>query len=113
MKPIIKLDIEIYTKDNGCAPVIEWLESLDKKVRYRVKERLDRIALGNLGDYKTLSEGVCELRLAFGPGFRIYFSKIGDTIILLLNSGNKSTQNKDIKQAVAYWKDYLSKRKIH
>ena len=107
---IFQNNIEIYVTQNGKKPFIDWLESLkDKTVRYRIKERLDRVALGNLGDYKIIENQVYEFRFAFGSGYRIYFGKEGDNIILLLCGGNKSSQKKDIKNAIAYWKDYLSR----
>jgi len=100
--------IELYTTEKGEQPFIQWLESLkDKAGRYRIKERLDRVALGNLGDHKYIRDGVSELRLDFGPGYRIYFGEERETIVLLLCGGDKSTQRKDIKKAITYWKDYL------
>lgn len=107
---IIKRQIEIYCATNGKKPFIVWLESLkDSKNRYRIKERLDRIALGNMGDCKALKNGVFELRLDFGSGYRIYFGEENHKIIVLLCGGDKSTQEKDIKKAVKYWEDYLSR----
>ena len=101
-------NIEIYITDNGKKPFIEWLEALDKPIRYRVKERLDRVMLGNLGDWKSVGEGVAELRLNFGSGYRIYFGQEGDTLILLLSGGDKTSQKKDIKKAQQYWKEYIT-----
>lgn len=101
-------NIEVYITNNGKKPFIEWLESLDKSVRYRVKERLDRIALGNLGDWKSIGEGISELRLNFGSGYRIYFGQEGDKLILLLCGGDKTSQKKDIKKAQQYWNNYLT-----
>ena len=69
--------LEIYMTQQGRKPFVEWLESLkDKSLRYRIKERLDRVALGNLGDYKSIGYGISELRLDFGSGYRIYFADI-------------------------------------
>lgn len=99
--------IAVYAKPNGKMPFIDWLESLDKPIRYRVKERLDRIALGNFGDYKAIESGISEFRLAFGARYRIYFAQQNDNIILLLCGGDKRSQKKDIKNAIAYWHDYL------
>lgn len=105
-----KNQIEIYSTREGKFPFITWLESLkDKSIRYRIKERLDRVALGNLGDYKVLSEGLVELRLHFGAGYRIYFAWEGSRIIVLLCAGDKSSQKRDIKKAASYWKDYLER----
>ena len=104
-----QIKIEIYVANNGKAPFITWLESLkDKTVKYRIKERLDRITLGNLGDYKLLAQGISELRFNFGSGYRVYFGRHDEEIVLLLCAGDKSTQEQDIKKAKEYWKDYLS-----
>lgn len=104
---IIKRQIEIFCTTNGKKPFVSWLESLkDKKIRYRIKERLDRIALGNMGDCKPIREGVSELRLDFGPGYRIYFAEEKQKIVILLCGGDKSTQEKDIKKAIQYWEIY-------
>lgn len=103
-------ELEYYVTESGEMPFITWLESLkDSKVRFRVKERLDRVALGNLGDHKRVAEGVSELRLHFGSGHRIYYGEIGNKVILLLSGGDKSGQSRDIKKATAYWKDYLER----
>ena len=101
--------IELYVTKSGQKPFIEWVESLGSVVRYRVKERLDRISLGNMGDHKYLGDGISELRLDFGSGYRIYFAEEGKTIVLLLCGGDKSTQKKDIKKSTGYWKDYQSR----
>jgi len=76
MNYILKKQLKVYVTEDGRKPFIEWLESLeDKTIRYRIKERLDRVALGNLGDHKFISDGVYELRLVFGSGYRIYYPK--------------------------------------
>lgn len=68
--------------------------------------RLNRVALGNLGDVKSVGAGVSELRLAFGKAYRVYFTQEGDKIILLLCGGDKGSQDKDIRQAKAYLQDF-------
>lgn len=106
----IKKELAIYVTSNGNKPFVEWLESLkDKKIRFRIKERLDRVILGNLGDHKPIGKGVSELRFNFGSGYRIYYGEDEDTIILLLSGGDKSTQSKDIKKAQQYWQDYVKR----
>jgi putative addiction module killer protein len=110
MHPTHEIEIEIYTTETGELPFTEWLESLkDKTARYRIKVRLDRVSLGNLGDYKPVERGVSELRLKFGPGYRIYFGYADKTVVLLLCGGDKSSQEKDIKRAIYYWEDYLAR----
>ena len=112
MKIMQAISIEIYSTDDGYAPFIVWLEALkDNTTRYRIKERLDRVSLGNLGDYKPLERGVSELRFDFGPGYRVYFGQTKRKIVLLLCGGEKSGQKKDIKRAIQYWQDYL--REVH
>ena len=94
------------TKD-GSSPFITWVKALrDRKAQNKIELRLKRVELGNLGDYKSVGEGVYELRLDVGPGYRIYFAQVGKTLILLLCSGDKSTQDKDIQQAQQYWRSY-------
>lgn len=102
--------LEIYVATDGKKPFVEWLERLpDKAMRYRIKERLDRVALGNFGDHKTVGKGVFELRCAFGPGYRVYYGEVEDIIILLLCGGDKSSQKQDIRKAQLLWEEYLSR----
>jgi putative addiction module killer protein len=107
MKEIKRKIIKIYQQDSGECPVVSWLESLDPSVRQRIKSRLARVTLGNLGEYKILGKGISELKFKFGSGYRIYFSEVDDVIVLLLCGGDKKNQNNDIKLARAYLKDYL------
>lgn len=110
MKENKKRNLRNYKTQSGKIPFLDWLNSIkDPVVRHRIRRRLDRVELGNLGDYKILEEGVCELRLDFGPGFRIYFAEEGDVIVILLCGGDKSTQEKDIKTAKKYWKELLER----
>lgn len=102
-------EIQIYTRQNGETPVLLWLESLDETIAGRIKTRIDRISLGNFGDCKSVGAGIYELKMRFGAGYRVYYAKIGAKIILLLSSGNKATQNKDIKNARKYLIDYLTR----
>ncbi len=96
-----------YTTPEGRSPFTEWLDSLrDRNVRVRIKSRLDRVEEGNLGDFKSVGEGVFELRINYGPGYRVYFGQVGFTIVVILIAGDKSTQEQNIQQAIKYWKDY-------
>ena len=76
-----------------------WLESLEITTRFRVLARLARVELGNLGDYSSVGDGIYELRLFFGSGYRIYYMQQGSQLIILLCAGDKSSQAKDIKLA--------------
>ena len=102
--------IRIYTTLEGNAPFLEWRDSLkDARARAKIRARLDRVKDGNLGDCKFVGEGVYELRIDYGCGYRIYFAQESDAIILLLWGGDKSRQSKDIRQAQNYWQDYRSR----
>ncbi len=99
--------LEIYLTEDGRAPFSEWLDSLrDERAYAKILVRLDRVKLGNLGDWAAVEGGVAELRIHYGPGYRVYFGEVGTTIILLLCGGDKSTQAQDIRTAHAYWKDF-------
>lgn len=86
-----------------------WLSELrDVRAVARIQVRLDRMAAGNSGDVKAVGEGVCEMRIDYGPGYRVYFMRRGLLVIVLLCGGDKSSQDKDIAQAkaiAAQWKD--------
>ena len=104
--------IAIYETEDGKRPFKQWLTSLRDKVTVaRINARLSRIELGNFGDAKSVGNGVMELRLVFGSGYRIYYGLDGVKLVVLLSGGDKSTQEKDIKIAHEYWGDYL--RRTH
>ena len=79
----------------------QWIDSLrDLQARARIQVRIERLAAGNPGDVKALGDGVSELRIDYGPGYRVYFTKRGREVVILLAGGDKSTQSADIKIAV-------------
>lgn len=85
----------------------EWLDGLrDLAGRARVLMRVDRLIHGNPGDHRNLTDGVSELKIDFGPGYRVYYSKRGNKLLLLLAGGNKSTQAKDIAKAIRLAREY-------
>ncbi|MBI2337116.1 MAG: type II toxin-antitoxin system RelE/ParE family toxin [Deltaproteobacteria bacterium] len=87
-------------------PFLDWLELLDFKTEARIRNRLTRLEMGNMGDCKAIGEGIFELRLFFGPGYRVYFGEINSEEVLLLIGGSKNYQKKDIKKAREFWKSY-------
>ena len=104
--------LQIYRAPNGQTPFTEWLKSLqDRRTRKRIQSQIDRIESGNLGKPKPVGDGVFELRFQFGPGYRVYFGQVGNTIVLLLCGGDKSSQDRDIEQAKAYWQEYKESQK--
>lgn len=87
------------------AEFVEWLKGLkDGRAAARIQVRIDRVELGNLGDAKFF-DGIGELRIDYGPGYRIYFVKRGNTVVILLCGGDKSSQDKDIKKAITMAKE--------
>ena len=79
----------------------KWLDGLhDIHARARILARIERLAAGNPGDVKPVGEGVSELRIGYGPGYRVYYKKHGQQVVILLAGGDKSTQTKDIKTAL-------------
>ncbi|WP_455378076.1 type II toxin-antitoxin system RelE/ParE family toxin [Petrachloros mirabilis] len=103
----IRKELRIYVTEDGREPFSEWIASLRNiKAHAKIRVRLDQVRLGNLGDCRGVGEGVQELRLDYGPGYRVYFGQEGATIVLLLCGGDKNTQSNDIDTAKQYWNEY-------
>ena len=102
--------IVVYTMKNGKQPFLEWMINLRKKDKnnyLRIWDRIGRIEkFDYFGDYKSVGEGIKELRFTFGSGYRVYYGEFGDQIVLLLCGGDKKTQEEDIKNAKLFWKDF-------
>ena len=100
-------EIQNYLTVDGKSPFEEWLDSLrDTRARAKIKNRLKRVELGNLGDYRSVGAGAYELKIDYGPGYRVYFGQVGSIIVILLCGGEKSTQEQDILRAKEYWRNY-------
>ena len=99
------IEIRRYITPTGRDAVGEWLADLGDQARAKVATRIDRLALGNFGDCKSLREGVSELRIDWGPGYRLYYAILGRTCVLLLCGGDKRKQSSDINRAIEYFKD--------
>lgn len=85
----------------------EWLDNLaDRHAKVRVMTRVERLRLGNVGECRPLESGVWELKIDWGPGYRVYYAQAGQRVVLLLIGGDKRKQAADIKTAVAYWRDW-------
>lgn len=96
-----------YQTADGHRPFDDWyLELKDPKTRLVIRKRINRLALGNLGDCKALQDGIFKLRIDYGPGFRLYFAQADQQIVLLQLGGDKSTQVQDIRKAKDYYDDY-------
>lgn len=106
--------VAIYYRDSksGKEPAKEWLDSMRDRVgQTRIYVRIERAESGNFGDYKSVGDGVMELRINVGPGYRVYCALEGTDIILLLVAGDKSSQSKNISQAQDFWKTHKKENK--
>ena len=100
-------EIKYYIDTKGEKPFKEWLDKLkDRNARAKIRVRIDRVRLGNMGDNRCLGQGVHELKINYGPGYRVYYAEEGARIILLLLGGDKSRQAEDIEQAKKYLTEY-------
>jgi len=103
--------VEEYVTAQGISPFGQWFESLqDRQAQVRIDARLARLRAGNTGDCKSVGDGVYELRIDYGPGYRVYFGRAGKTLILLLLGGDKTTQPRDIERAKKFWRDYQKRK---
>jgi putative addiction module killer protein len=99
--------INEYTDEQGKSLYAEWLGILrDKRAKAKVIMQVDRMELGLFGDSQPIGDGLSELRIHYGPGYRVYYGKEGQQVYLLLCGGDKSTQSQDIKQAKVCWQDH-------
>lgn len=104
--------ITIYETASGKSPFNEWFNGLkDRRTKTVVDARLTRVRRGNLGACRSLKGGVWELKIDLGPGYRIYFGLHGETVVVLLHGGDKSTQARDIELAQEFWTEYLNDQK--
>ena len=101
-------ELVFYESPTGKIPFQKWLSNIkDLRTQTKVEIRLNRLIKGNYGDHSSLRNGVSELRIDYGPGYRIYFGEIkNELVVVLLQGGTKKTQAKDIELAIQYWEDY-------
>ena len=100
-------EVVAFRTRDGRVPFDEWLDEVgDKKAVARILARLARVRQGNLGDYKSVGEGVRELRVDYGPGYRVYFGQKGRALVVLLCGGDKRTQARDVRLAKQYWREF-------
>jgi len=101
------IEVFRYQTEEGNEPLTDWLQSLrDKRAQAKIRVGLKRLEAGNFGDCDPVGEGVQELRERLGAGYRVYFGRHGQTVVILLCGGSKKSQPADIKTAREYWNDW-------
>ena len=110
MLPSLNVDIREYVDRRGRSHYGQWFGDLDARAAAKVTIAVTRMGQGNFSNVKGVGSGVFEIRIEFGPGYRVYFGKDGDRIIILLGGGTKKRQQKDISQAIAMWREYKQRK---
>jgi putative addiction module killer protein len=105
------MELRTYRTDTGRAPFEDWFADLDKVAAARVSQALRHMRQGQFGNTKPVGGGVSEFRIDFGPGYRVYFGRDGQEIILLLTGGDKRRQQRDIDAAITFWQDYRREKR--
>ncbi len=105
------MDIREYETEDGTSPFGEWFEELDAQAAAKVTIALTRLEQGNTSNVKGVGSGVFELKIDFGPGYRVYFGKDGPEIVILLGGGTKKQQQRDIVRAHGCWQDFKDRKK--
>ena len=104
------IEVREYTDPHGRSPFQQWFEDLDARAAAKVTVALARLAQGNVSNVKGVGGGVLELRIDYGPGYRVYFGKDGAHLVILLGGGTKQRQNRDIRTAQDLWTAYKARK---
>ena len=104
------IEIREYIDDRGRSPFGRWFNGLDAGAAARVRTSIARLEVGNLSNVRAVGRGVLERRINVGPGYRIYFGRDGDTLIVLLGGGTKARQQRDIERARGLWEEYRRRK---
>jgi putative addiction module killer protein len=105
------LEIRYYVTADGRQPFAEWFANLEPVTRAKIARGVARMEQGNLSNVKPVGAGVLEYRIDFGPGYRVYLGRDGETRVILLIGGSKKRQQRDIKDASAFWQDYKQRKR--
>jgi putative addiction module killer protein len=111
MLPLKVLEVLVYLDSDGRSPYADWFDDLNPPAAAKVTIALARLSQGNFSNARGVGCGVYEYRIDFGPGYRMYFGKDGERVVLLLGGGTKKRQQKDIADALSRWQDYKRRKK--
>ena len=104
------IDVREYNDRDGRSPYVDWFDRLNAQAAAKVATALTRLAGGNFSNVKGVGSGVFEFKIDFGPGYRVYFGKDGERLVILLGGGTKKRQQRDIVSAIANWQDYKRRK---
>jgi putative addiction module killer protein len=104
------IEVREFLDTNGRSRYGAWFNSLNAQAAAKIATAITRISLGNFSNVESVGSGVFEYKLNFGPGYRIYFGKDGETLVVLLGGGSKKRQQRDINDALANWQDYKRRK---
>ena len=110
MLPLPVVEVREYLSLDGTSPYAKWFDQLNAQAAAKVATAVARMAQGNFSNVKAVGAGVQEFRIDFGPGYRIYFGREGDRVVILLGGGTKKRQQRDIREAQNLWTDYRRRR---
>ena len=105
------IEVREYLDAKGNSPYSKWFNRLNVTAAVKVATAVHRLEQGNFSNVKGVGSGVCEYRIDFGPGYRIYFGRSGDLLVIVLAGGTKKRQDVDIVLAKEYWKDYKRRKR--
>ena len=105
------VEVREYLDPAGRSPFAQWFDGLNAQAAAKVVTAVTRIGSGNFSNVKGVGAGVYEYKVDFGPGYRIYFGKDGETVVILLGGGTKKRQHRDIEDAIARWQDHKRRKK--
>jgi putative addiction module killer protein len=113
MVPNAEIALRLFVDKFGRVPFQNWVDELDKRAQAKITVALTRLSRGNRSNVKGLGGGVAELKVDFGPGYRVYFGQDGATLVILLAGGSKKRQSEDIATAKARWAEYRERKALH
>lgn len=106
----MSIDVREYNDREGRSPFAAWFDELNSQAAAKVATALTRLAAGNFSNVKGVGSGIFEVRIDFGPGYRVYFGKDGERVVILLGGGAKKRQQRDIENALSHWEDYKRRK---
>lgn len=106
----MSVDVCEYNDREGRSPFTAWFDELNSQAAAKVATALTRLAAGNFSNVKGVGSGIFEVRIDFGPGYRVYFGKDGERVVILLGGGAKKRQQRDIENALSNWEDYKRRK---